>query len=369
MTPRRRVAIVEPYLGGSHRAWAEGYAAASELDVTVIGLPAMHWKWRMQGGHLALAPAIDDDIAERGPYDVVLASGMTNLPALLGQCRSTLAHTPVVLYMHENQLTYPRSPDDHEDLTYPMINWASMSAADLVVFNSQFHLEAWFDALPAFLRRFPDHQRGDLVAAVRRRSVVLPVGVDLRPLDAIERTTSSRPLIVWNQRWEHDKAPEDFAAAMTELAARGYVFDIALAGRRSDPEHPALGRLRATLGDRIVHDGDADLETYRRLLRRCDIVVSTARQEFFGISLTEAIAAGAFPIVPDRLVYPERIPSEHHAACLYRTGVDLVDRLRWAIERSEIARSITASLQVTMAELDWSVVAPRYDETLLGLAR
>jgi hypothetical protein len=125
-----RVALVDPYLGGSHLAWAEGYARHSCHDVVVLGLPASFWKWRMQGGHVTLAGRIDEAVAAGGLFDVVLATSTTNLPAVLGQARRTLGAVPAVLYMHENQLTYPVSPLDREDLTYAMINWSSMTAAD-----------------------------------------------------------------------------------------------------------------------------------------------------------------------------------------------------------------------------------------------
>ena len=324
----------------------------------------------MQGGQLAVAPQIERAVAERGPFDLLLASSMTNVPALVGQCRRTIGtDLPVALYMHENQLTYPPAPGEREDLTYAMTNWTSMVAADLVVFNSEFHRDAWFEALPGLLDRMPDERARELIEPTRERSTLLPVGVELSPFDEIDRSPGTLPLIVWNQRWDHDKAPWEFADAVERLAALGYRFELALLGERPDPPPPELVALRERLGDRIVHDGHADAETYRAVLRRSDIVVSTAHQEFFGIALTEAVYAGAFPIVPNRVVYPERIPVGHHAACLFATTDDLVDRLRWAIERSDITRRIADDLRPTMARFDWSLIAPRYDERLLDLSR
>lgn len=361
---RRRIAIVEPYLGGSHRSWAEGYRRHSVHDVEVFGLPAVHWKWRMQGGHVTLAPRLAAAVAERGPFDVVLASSMTDVAGLLGIARRPLDGSRVVLYMHENQLTFPRSPHDREDLTYAMTNWTSMVAADLIVFNSDYHRNEWFGALPAFLGRLPDQRHTALVDDVAARSTVLPVGVDLRHLDEIERTRRARPLVLWNQRWEYDKGPAEFAAAVERLVDEGLRFDVALAGERPGEDPPELERLRSVLGERLVHDGFADVDTYRRLLRAADVVVSTARHEFFGVAITEAAYAGAFPILPNRLVYPERIPAQLHGDCLYDTDADLADLLARAITDVPAREAARHTLRSEMARFDWSELAPTYDRTL-----
>jgi glycosyltransferase involved in cell wall biosynthesis len=362
-----RIVLIEPFCGGSHQAWAQGYAAHSAHEVELLGLPAAHWKWRMQGAHVTLAPRIERMVEASGLFDVALASSTTNLPALLGLARGSLGGTRAVLYMHENQLTYPISQDGREDLTYAMVNWTSMVAADLVVFNSEFHRRAWFDALPGFLGRFPDQRHAALIDEVADRCAVLPVGCDLRPLDAVDRAPADRPLILWNQRWEHDKGPDRFAAAIRTLVDDGLEFAVALAGERPGEAPAELAAIRAVLGDRLVHDGFADRDVYRRLLRRANVVVSAADHEFFGIALTEAIYAGAFPVLPNRLVYPERLPAEFHDVCLYDGQDQLVDRLRWAIIHRADAAAVAARLKPVMAGFDWSVVAPRYDETFRPL--
>ncbi len=55
------------------------------------------------------------------------------------------------------------------------------------------------------------------------------------------------------------------------------------------------------LGDRVVHRGWMEAAEYRELLCRADVVVASARQENFGISVVEAVAAGCVPVVPDAL--------------------------------------------------------------------
>jgi hypothetical protein len=49
---------------------------------------------------------------------------------------------------------------------------------------------------------------------------------------------------------------------------------------------------------------------YAALLASADIAVSTAANEFFGLAMIEASYAGCFPLVPDRLAYPEIYPTE-----------------------------------------------------------
>lgn len=362
-----RVALVEPYLGGSHRAWAEGYAAHSTHDVEVLGLPAVHWKWRMQGGHVSLAAPLAVAVAERGAFDVVLTTSMCHVPGLLGVARSAIGDARVVLYMHENQLTFPLSPNDATDLTYPMINWTSMLASDTVVFNSQYHHDAWFDALPGFLARFPDQRHGRMIDAVRAKSTVSPVGCDLARLDRVARRVRERPLVLWNQRWEYDKGPAEFAAAIRWLVDDGVEFDLALAGERSTEMPPEFVRVGEVLGDRLVHVGWADAGTYVSLLRSADVVVSTAHHEFFGIAITEAIHAGAFPVVPNRLVYPERLPPETHGRCLYDDADGLHERMAWALANRDAAAEVAAHLRPAMAVADWSRVAPDYDRTIAEL--
>ncbi|HET91163.1 MAG TPA: DUF3524 domain-containing protein [Chloroflexi bacterium] len=361
-----RILLIEPYYGGSHQAWADGYAAHSQHEVTLLTLPARFWKWRMQGGPLTLAHQ-----ARALPVrpDFILASDMLNLPAFLGLTRDLLATVPVALYCHENQLTYPPPPAEKRDLTYGMINWLSMLAADRVFFNSRYHLEDWFEALPRLLKHFPDHVHTDHIPDVRAQSEVLPVGCDLRRFDAHPRSEPSpTPLILWNQRWEYDKDPHTFFCALYTLADEGMDFQVALAGSnvRQIPEEFAAARER--LGARVVQYGRADRSTYPRLLRRADVVVSTAIHEFFGVAIVEAIYCGCFPVLPHRLSYPEHIPPAYHEDCLYRDDEGLLTRLRWALNHPDQARTLAAQLRPTVAQFDWTTVGPRYDEALERLA-
>jgi hypothetical protein len=353
-----RIALIEPYFGGSHRAWAEGYRDRSSHEVVLFTHEARFWKWRMHGSYLTLAGEFVGHVSEHGPFDLILASDMVHLPAFLGAIGEARGGAAVALYMHENQLSYPLSPRDNPDEAYAMINWGSMVVADAVFFNSRFHHETWFDGVAGLLKRFPDYRHSTLVPDVRAKSSVLRVGVDLGRLEDAAGADSGRPLILWNQRWDFDKGPGPFADAMIELATT-HDFAIALAGEQIG-ELPDFTRLQAELPDRMRHIGHAPVEEYVQLLCAADIVVSTATQEFFGIAITEAVYAGAFPVLPDRLVYPERIPPEYHGACLYPDG-GLTEHLRWALDNSAERARIAAELRPVMAAFDWTRIAPEYD--------
>ena len=256
---------MNPYHTGSHRAWAEGFAAHSRHRVRILAMQGYFWKWRMQGGALELAEQAKALLAAGERPDLLLATSMTHLPAFFALTRRALADTPAVLYMHENQLTYPPPPGTKRDLTYGAIQHLSMLAADRVCFNSDYHLRAWFDEAPRLLKHFPDYAHLETVAATRAKSQVLPVGCDLRRFDVypsrqVNKAEGKPPLILWNQRWEYDKAPEVMLRALYTLADEGLRFRVALAGENFRMQPAEFAEARERLGDRLIHYGYAESE-------------------------------------------------------------------------------------------------------------
>jgi glycosyltransferase involved in cell wall biosynthesis len=358
--------LIEPYFGGSHAAWAEGYARASGHQVELLTLPARFWKWRMQGGALTLAEEARRAIEERGRPDLLLASDMLDLPTFLGLTRRVLGRPPAVLFMHENQISYPPAPGASIDHSYGFTNWMSAAAADLILFNSSYHLDEFYSMLRGLLGSLPDFTHVGDIARVRARSEVLPVGVDLERL--VDRPPpSERPVVLWNQRWEYDKNPRAFFAGLYRLVDEGLDFDVLLAGEnfRNVPDEFIEAERR--LGKRLLHRGFSPPGDYVKLLARSDVVVSTAHHEFFGVAVVEAIAAGAFPVLPRRLSYPELLPDEYHDRTLYDGDDQLTDRLRWALTHRAEAGALAGRLARAMTEYGWTAVAPRYDERFTRL--
>jgi glycosyltransferase involved in cell wall biosynthesis len=360
--------LLSPYHTGSHKIWAEGYGKNSRHNFTLLTMAGRFWKWRMQGGALELAQQVGNHCQTAGRPDALLVTDMVNLPALLALSRPWLDGVPVLLYVHENQLTYPPPPGEKRDLTYGMINVLSMAAADAIAFNSRYHLGEFFDELPRLLKHFPDYNHLEIIPRLRAKSHVLPVGLELSWLDQHQpsapspsRPAAHSPLrILWNQRWEYDKNPAEFFAALYALDDAGLPFQVIVAGENFRQQPAEFAEARERLGERVIHFGFAkDRKTYARLLWEADVVVSTAHHEFFGISILEAIYCGCYPLLPHRLSYPELLPAPHHHAHLYRDPDDLVTRLRWAVTHPAAVRA--ANLRPIAAAYDWRAIAPSYD--------
>ena len=82
-------------------------------------------------------------------------------------------------------------------------------------------------------------------------------------------------------------------------------------------------------------------------------------------SVLEAICAGAFPLLPARLSYPEIIPADLHAACLYRTDAELFQAAAWFLAQPRRAPHLLRDS--VLDQYDWSQVAVRYDDLFASL--
>lgn len=335
-------------------------------------MPARFWKWRMHGGALTLSRRY---MSGEQKTDCFLVTDMLDLTTFLALTRERSAGIPVVLFMHENQLTYPLPDDpDHgpmrrqrgeRDLHYAFVNLSSMLAANMVIFNSEFHRRSLLAALPEFLRNFPEYNELTSLESIDSTSRVLPVGVDLTTLKENQVVTGdSPPLILWNHRWEYDKDPARFFAALFAVYDMGIPFRLALCGANFRVQPAEFSEARSRLTSTIVHYGSADEATYRRLLWDAAVTVSTARHEFFGVSTVEAIYCQTFPILPADLSYPEIIPSQFHTRTLYHDDEELIAHLQWALLHETERRSIASALSQSMARFDWEHVALMYDDAI-----
>jgi glycosyltransferase involved in cell wall biosynthesis len=366
------ILILEPFFSGSHKKWAEGYQANSQHQVEILSMPGRHWKWRMHGGAITLAKQfLNCDLQP----DLILASDMLDLAAFQALTRQRTSQTPFACYFHENQLNYPwasKDPDvlNNRDMHYSFINITSALAGDAVYFNSLFHLNSFLVESEKFLQRLPDPNEKKAVEGIAAKSQVLPVGLDLEPfvrLDNISAANNEPPIILWNHRWEHDKNFDDFFHALLAIQKRGLDFQLVVLGEHFGTMPNSFREAQAAFSDRIIHWGYVEsTKEYASWLMRSDILPVTSRQEFFGISVLEAVYAGCIPLMPKRLSYPELFPNDEYQQLFYDSIDDLIEKLSDEIinRRSD---HLKEQLRQVVEKFSWSQIAAKYDSSFAKL--
>lgn len=329
------VLALNPYHGGSHAAFLDGWVAHSRHTFEVLTLPAHHWKWRMRHAATTFAGTLNAmPTAELEKFDVLWCTSMLDLAAFYGLAPAASRNLPAVMYFHENQLTYPTQQDDaggrdqHFAITHLTSALAAagrggtrLSGGGHVWWNSAYHRDGFLAAARKLLKKMPGRELDHLPEMIEAASAVLTPGIDCEGLlgkftgakvpdpsqKSPRKLTTQEPLhLVWVGRWEHDKDPDAFFAALKKLKKRGVSFRLSVLGESFEQVAECFAIAKKRFADEIVHWGyQPTREAYRAVLREADVVVSTARHEFFGLAVAEAVAAGCFPVLPKRLAYPE----------------------------------------------------------------
>ncbi|MBN1501377.1 MAG: DUF3524 domain-containing protein [Spirochaetes bacterium] len=326
----KKILIVEPFYTGSHAQWIEGLRLnLRNFETEVLSLEGRSWKWRMHGGAVTLA-----DMFNRldSAFDLVIASDMLDLPLFRSLVR-TPTDTKYVIYFHENQLTYPWSPDDPDtglqrDEHYAFINYASALTADFCFFNSDYHRESFFRCLRGFLKKFPDHNNLNTVDDIEMRSDTLHLSLDLKKFKTVRKPDgnfSGVLNILWNHRWEYDKNPEMFHRLLLEIEKRNIDFRLILLGEKFLKTPEVLKAIYSRFPEKIIFDGYAEtFEEYASYLKTAHVLPVVNNQDFFGISVMEAVCCGVIPLLPDRLAYPELYDISANGKFFYSSFEELI---------------------------------------------
>lgn len=370
-----RVLALEPYHGGSHKAFLDGWSQHSNHDWTILGLPAYKWKWRMRHAAITLADQVRQRVSTGAEWDVLFCSDMLNLAEFLGLAPKSVRDLPSIAYFHENQLTYPvRAQQQDRDYHFAFSNMTTALAATQVWFNSAFHRDTFLDALATFLRRMPDYQPLHVIERIRDKSHVQPQGVSGFPS---RKPRKAGPLrILWAARWEHDKDPETFFRALEILRSDNVDFRLSVIGEQFSGVPPVFETARRRFANNIDHWGYQQTRSdYEAALTQADVVVSTAQHEFFGISIVEAIAAGAYPLLPKRLAYPEVLQGDDQTDTteFFYDGSDkeLASRLAMLADREnrgDLWQGDPHRCKRIVSRFDWFRLAPQLDTAAIKAA-
>ncbi len=368
-----RILLLESFFTGSHKKWAEEFKRFSKHEIEIVSLSGHHWKWRMHGGAISLAQTLSAQ--ENLNFDLILATDMVDLNIFLSLSRTWSHSIPTAIYFHENQLNYPWSPTDADvklqrDNHYAFINYASALTADHVFFNSQYHQDAFLNALPKFLKAFPDNNNLETVETIRKKSSVLSLAMDLEKLDNCKPAKIEKPnraVVLWNHRWEYDKNPERFFNALFELQEHGIDFQLIVLGESYGKRPPIFDVAKEKLADKILHFGYAEtFEEYCKWLWMADVLPVTSNQDFFGGSVVEAMYCNVVPFLPKRLAYPEHIPEQFHATFFYDED-DFVVKLQRRIMDVKYLRVMDTTQYAR--KYDWKNMIGAYDKAMETLIK
>ncbi len=361
-----RILALEPYHGGSHRAFLDSWIAASRHRWTLLTLPPYKWKWRMRHSAVTFAGEVAQKLAAGEGWDLLLCSDMLDLAQFRGLAPGAAHALPAVAYFHENQLTYPVRVEKERDLHFGLTNLTTALAAGEVWFNSAFHRDEFLGAIPAVLKRMPDYQPFAAAGRIRAKSRIHPQGIEPMPARGPRRRGPLK--ILWAARWEFDKDPDSFFAALELARSAGVEFRLSVLGERFRRVPEVFARARESLAGSIDRWGYLERRAdYVAALCQADVAVSTARHEFFGVGAVEAIAAGCFPLVPRRLAYPEILAGLGDAeACFYDGSADhLAARLgELAGRRDDLWHGDPERGRRAVAGFTWPVLRPRLDDAL-----
>lgn len=305
-TDKPRVLLLSAYDAGSHQRWRQQLVASQPaFDWHCLTLPPRHFRWRIRGNPLSW---LDEPLLQ-ARWDLLVVTSMVDLATLRGLVPS-LAVTPALLYMHENQFSYPVSSGQHASLDPQMVNLYAALSADRVLFNSDWNRVSFLQGVQALLDRLPDALPSGVVELLTGKSSVLPVPIDDRHFRAREQPfDAGNPHLLWNHRWEYDKAPERLLSLLDRLAERGQSFRLSVVGEQFRRQPEAMASLQTRFADQIEHWGYLPSDDYESLLGSADLVISTALHDFQGLAMLEAMAGGCLALAPDRLAYPEYVPA------------------------------------------------------------
>ncbi len=360
-----KILFLEPFYGGSHKDFALGLSEYSSHEIEVVTLPPRFWKWRMRGASLYFLKQIPDISG----YDLIFATDMMDLADFKGLAGRRCP--PVVFYFHENQLSYPLGPHQKRDSHLGFTNVISAFAADAVIFNSKFHRDDFFKAAGTLIKQLPDTRPEWMLDEIEEKTEVLYPGcrypADLIP--GIGKKGLDRPLVVWNHRWEYDKNPDLFFRVLSRLKDKGVLFYLALLGEQYKIIPKVFDRAKEEFENEVLVQGfQKSAADYRAWLDKGTVVVSTAIQENFGISVMEAVAHGCLPILPNRLSYPELVPLSHHDDVIYTSEKGLEIRLERLLTQTETFEQARRELAAHAAGFSWETLIREYDDLMERMA-
>ncbi len=321
---RLKILAFEPFYGGSHKNFIDDIIKHSEHDWKLFTLPEKLWRWRSRSSSIDFYLQLQEltEPLKNDDFDIIFTTSILNVAELKGFCSELFGNKKVICYFHENQLAYPIPSKGKQHLDAALVNIKSALAADELWFNSYHNLDSFTEKIAEFSLATPEPLSNKIAPLVRNKSLVMPLGINEPPPEALENihhNSPSEPLhLVWAARWEYDKNFADFFKALLYLEYNRIDFRVSVLGVSENIRPKEFDKCFKRFENKILNWGFAPSKLdYYKILATADIFVSTAIHEFFGISVVEAAMCGTPVLLPNRLAYVELFKPEENPQFFY----------------------------------------------------
>ncbi|XP_053925451.1 glycosyltransferase-like domain-containing protein 1 isoform X9 [Cuculus canorus] len=318
------VLLIEAFYGGSHKQLMDLLQEELQDDCVLCTLPAKKWHWKARTAALYFMQTVPTSTN----YRFMPQHKLARLEKIIGVKRNGDAYPLEDLPGQEKSRT----------LGGLMRNSKAHRESGLCEAQPGLHTTQRED-LPSPLRALARLNKSDASESTNpcqeeeedKQHLTFNISNILSGEDY-----QQRPLhIAWPHRWEHDKDPETFFKVLLKLKEKDLPFHVSVLGEAFTEIPDIFSEAKKALGSSVLHWGYLpSKDDYFQALCMADVVISTAKHEFFGVAMIEAVYCGCYPLCPKALVYPEIFPAEY----LYSTPEQLFKRLQNFCKRPDIVR-------------------------------
>jgi glycosyltransferase involved in cell wall biosynthesis/SAM-dependent methyltransferase len=251
-----------------------------------------------------------------------------------------IPHTPLVGYTHGSHWDPTDTWRQEKYQGLDLYDLACLSAFDRLLVVSEYMRETLSQAITRF--------SSAVAASIISRTTVVGLPIDEAGLTRERQRRQSQGeevRVLFNHAPTAAKNPEMFLRVMDRILAQRHDVTVVLTRRfgENDPGFDHLGEISTKYEGRVHMGDDFSLPDYYRLLWQCDIQVSTALHESFGVATLEAMFAGNACLLPRHAVYPELCGSIEESLYEYSEEV-LSDRLLELIDAPAIRQDLARRL-------------------------
>lgn len=384
MSTQLDILALEPFFGGIRRHMLETAIRCSRHRWTLLKLPPRRIERRLAVAANWFAEHLASHWSAK--FDVLFTSEAMNL-ANLYELAPELAGRPSVVYFHDSSVPHSksefRSPAGRQfdgesavaastrpganaatasphqpQFNLDVINLKTAMAATEIWFNSVYHQRIFLAGGASLLRRNAEFAETHSAPSLTAKSHLMPPPIDLNLIPHVKshfKNSIRDPRAIFVDT--RDAQMIMLNDALSELASRGEQFRLITVGPVEELSSAFTRRTIPEINDAAHVAG----------LLEAGIILSVRPRAGFDLQVVRGLRAGCQPVLPEEGIYPELIPQEFHARCLYPFDADaLADRLQDALNPGSAWDAV--GFRPELQAFEAIAATRRFDERLSHLA-